>query len=138
MKLAAVVLSATIAATTLTGCNTVQTDAAQGVGAKTCEVLTAVEGSVKDFTSSAGETTVGDLKAKAAEIDAKLAEAKKDSSGLAAALINSVQAVFSGATSKLKSEPDDKKVSELGAGFQSVQQNFGKIYDEAMSKLKCA
>lgn len=138
MKFSALVASVMVASAALTGCSGLQTDAAQGVGAKTCEILTSVQGGVKDFSSSAGDTTVGELKTTVADINTKLADAKKDASGLAAALINSVQAVFSGASKTLTSAPDDKKLSDLGSGFQAAQQNVGKVFDEAMTKMKCS
>lgn len=126
-----------LAALSLAGCG-VQTSAATGVTEQACRTLTAARAEMAKLTSGADERTVGDVKARIGWIDALLAKARTETSGVAQAAIATVQASLGPAQQVLSPLPDDGPLTSLPRDFSGSRTGAGYRFEDLWLAVGCS
>ena len=125
-----------LAALPLAGCG-VQASAAEGVTDQACRTLTAARAEMAKLASGTDERTVGDVKARIGWIDALLAKAGTETSGVARDAIASVQASLRPARQVLSPLPDDGPLTSLPRDFSGSRTGAGYRFEGLWLTVGC-
>lgn len=125
-----------ILALALAGC-AVQASAAEGVTDQACRTLTAARSEVAKLATGADERTVGDVKSRLGWIDALLAKARTETSGVAQAAIAAVQDSLGPARQVLAPLPDDSPLTTLPRDFSGSRTGAGYRFDDLWLSVGC-
>lgn len=125
-----------VAALALAGCG-VQASAAEGVTDQACRTLTAARAEIAKLSAGSDERNVGDVKARIGWIDALLAKARTETSGIAQVAIANVQASLGPAQQVLAPLPDDGPLTSLPRDFSGSRTGAGYRFDDLWLSVGC-
>lgn len=120
----------------LAGCG-VQATAAAGVSDQACRTLGAARSEVAKLARGADERTVGDVKARLGWIEALLAKARTETTGIAQVAVASLQTSLGPAQQSLAALPDDAALTRLPTGFSGSRTGAQYRFDDLWLKVGC-
>lgn len=116
----------------------VQSSAAEGVTEQACRTLTAARAEMAKLATGEDERTVGDVKSRLGWIEALLAKARAETSGVAQASIATVQESLAPARQVLAPLPDDGPLTALPRDFSGSRTGAGYRFDDLWLSVGCS